>query len=199
VGYKVVLVNLGKSVDDATQKKVTALLGGTSGFFTQVVTAHDAKYNKGTKLTSADIVWTDAVPSVTNTELIVYFVRNASDSVIKHMQGSKGAGTEAGITFPDVGTPVGSEVYVQEANKGTDLSGDLAAITFHEAMHNKLRWGDAKLHGKDGGGGLAAATISSTTTLTATNIDIMAQHLADNVPQWADGVTEYANPLNGHI
>jgi len=199
MGYKVVCVNLGKAVDDATQKKVTALLGGTDGFFTQVVKLHDEKYNKGTKLTTADIVWTDSQPSVTTTELVIYFVRNASDSVVKHMQNAKGPGTEAGITFPDAGSPVGSEVYVQEANKGTNLSGDLAAIAFHEAMHNKLRWGDAKLHGKDGGGGLAAATINHETKLTATNKDIMAQHLADTVPQWTDGVTSYNDPMNNHL
>jgi len=199
MGYKVALVNLGKSVDDTTQKAVTALLGGTDGFFTQVVKTYDEKYNKGTKLTTADVYWTDATPTVSSTELVIYFVRNSSDSVIKHMAGSKGAGTDAGVTFPDVGSPVGSEVYVAEAKKGTNLAGDLAAVAFHEAMHNKLRWGDAKLHGKDGGGGLASSSVSAESKLTDTNKDNMAKHLADSVPQWTDGVTSYSDPLNGHI
>lgn len=179
MGYKVALVNLGKSVDDTTQKKVTSLLGTPSGFFETVVKKYDSDFNKGTAYGSADVYWTDTTPTVANHELIIYFVRNVGDSVVKHMSGvTAPSGKVAGMTAPDVGTPVGSEVFVSEAKD----AGDLAAIAFHEAMHNKLRWNDVKLHGKDGGGGLASATVDSTTKLTDTNRDLMAKHLADNVP-----------------
>src|SRR4051794_7955102 len=104
MGYKVALVNLGKSVDDTTQKKVTSLLGTPSGFFETVVKKYDSDFNKGTAYGSADVYWTDTTPTVANHELIIYFVRNPSDSVVKHMSGATApTGKVAGMTAPDVG------------------------------------------------------------------------------------------------
>ena len=75
------------------------------------------------------------------------------------------------------------EVYVE----GNMPARRLANIAFHEIMHNKLDVGGtwpADLHGRKGGGGLAAKPTDEWSRLTDVNIRLMSAHLSRNVRQY---------------
>jgi hypothetical protein len=111
-------------------------------------------------------------------ELLVYFMP-ANVSVIKNvpnMNGSPNLSAD-GATAPKSGA---SEVYVKSSDPIF-----LAKLAFHELMHNRLKLGDAELHPQ---GGLAAASISSSTPLTTANIEAMARVISDPIAQWTEGI-----------
>jgi len=82
-----------------------------------------------------------------------------------------------GATAPNSGA---SEVYVKSSDPIF-----LAKLAFHELMHNRLKLGDAELHSQ---GGLASGNISSSTPLTAANIEAMARVIKDPIAQWTEGI-----------
>lgn len=201
--YKVYLVELGNCINDkGVSSQIAAKL---KGYFDTVVQQYDAKYvGKGTPLGSSDVTWITSMPTVGTTELLVYFVGNSSNSVVKHMAGFGKTGSSDGLTNPDSGTPVGSEAYTSAANSSNTKGAALAALAFHECMHNKLRWGDTRLHGLNattpaGGTGLSNSPIDPSFKLTPLEADTMAKHLLDLVAQWTDGINAWNDPLNGHL
>jgi hypothetical protein len=60
----------------------------------------------------------------------------------------------------------------------------LAALAFHEGMHNRLLLGQA-LHNRTG---MAEATVTPSTVVTPENASQMAAALKTRVTQWPDGV-----------
>ncbi len=75
---------------------------------------------------------------------------------------------------------VGSEIYLTNLKSVRDRS----LILYHEAMHNVLRKGDAKLHGM---GGLASEGINEDTERKKSNDKKMGQGIGNMAKQWEGG------------
>lgn len=199
MSFKVQLVSLGNAVDSATQASCTTAL---KKYFDDVVAEYDSKYvGKGSKFVDSDVSWVSSLSNVGATDIVIYFVKYSSDSVAKDFNSAVN-GSGNGVTFPTTGSPVVSEVYATNAAGKTDVGAALAALAFHESMHNKLRMDDATLHGLNGrngaGSGLSSDPISATYALTAPEKTEMAKHLNDKVAQWTGGIDAWSNPSNGH-
>jgi hypothetical protein len=111
-------------------------------------------------------------------ELLVYFMP-AGKSVVKNVPNlNKPVDLNAGGTT--VHLAGASEVYVK-----SDDAVLLAKLAFHELMHNRLKLGDDQLHPQ---GGLAAASISPSTTLNDRNIKSMQAALNTPITQWTAGI-----------
>jgi hypothetical protein len=143
----------------------------------------------------ARVQWTKTVPPVKPWELLVYFLKYRSDSlIVSRFKQKENLDNTNGFTKP---VPAGvktttSEVYV--AGWEND-SRSLANLAFHELMHNKLQLGDYALHNGIDGTGLAVETITPTSALSQRNVDIMAANLRDIVPQWTEGYTLFFDPM----
>lgn len=170
-----------------------APLGGhglTSQEQTDIQTKLTTWFNQianGTSYGTATVSWITAAPSsIGGHELLVYFVRDALDSIIASMPGGR-SGSGDGITVWS-NNLTGSEVYVLSSRQY------LAEMAFHELMHNKLHQNDATLHAKDG---LAHIPVTAGTTPSPANITEMRNALSTSQPQWTGGWNAYNDPLRG--
>ena len=136
-----------------------------------------------TSFASSDYWWDKPASQIASNEVLIYFVRNKDDSIVKQAWASANPGGAAGYTYINGSDGNISEIYVETAisqlSGGGDLTRGLAVLAFHELMHNKLRLGNA-LHSH---GGAAAAAVSNETKLTAKNISAMAKALDKRVKQ----------------
>jgi hypothetical protein len=136
-----------------------------------------------TSYSTSDYWWNSAAGDVRSGEVLIYFLTERSDSLVRQVQSGAGLG-QAGTTLIRTAGNI-SEVYVKESlaamGGGSTIARGLAVLAFHEAMHNKLRLGNS-LH-STGGGGVAATTIYADSELKQRNIDLMARALATAVPQ----------------
>lgn len=111
--------------------------------------------------------------------LVLHFVENvASSYVLQKLPGKPIASKDGGFTRTQNGT-TGSEFYKFVDFDGTVSqvrASGMAALAFHEAMHNKTGWDNNKLHGPDGGGGVATSPAGH--TLTTKNRSIMQTAMA---------------------
>jgi hypothetical protein len=185
--YVVHLVKLGDfSVEEGYRNQLTNTLrdlvssvirdGGNSGL--------------SERFDSVRVAWGTTCPNVAAHEVLIYVVQGQLDSVV---------GPNFGHGFPEAhgftawnGNGTGSEIYL--ANRGAPL---MARIAFHELMHNKLHWEGTRLHGSEGGGGLAQETVNESTQLTDANKTLMAGVLGNDRPQWTGGCDYYNDPLRG--
>jgi hypothetical protein len=144
------------------------------------------------------IRWVDAPPAMQPDELLVYFVEDWGHSVVRHAPGNTLFDLGTGGTTR-TGSPAASEVYITEnPSIGVPYLRNpevLAAVAFHECLHNKLDFDDA-LHayslGRAAGGiGLAAASVGPQTPLTHQNVEMMAAALSSPRPQWTGGWLAY--------
>ena len=118
-------------------------------------------------------------------ELLIY-VCPFGTSVVQKMPGAQKdswpsltGSTHHGVT--EIRAVTGSEVWV----KTSDIE-VLAALIFHEAMHNKLQLGQA-LHTQFNPRSLSSASITLPASPTAPEVSAMAAALKKPVQQWADG------------
>lgn len=119
-------------------------------------------------------------------ELCLYMVPDSERSVVgKHFMGydtADLAGSDGLTEGKMVGgrLVVGSEIYLSNLTTVRQRS----LILYHEAMHNVLRKGDAKLHSM---GGLAGAEINEDTKRKASNDKKMGQAIGNMAAQWEGG------------
>lgn len=138
--------------------------------------------------TTAIVSWVNSAPSsISDTELLVYFVASSFDSVVRALPGGGRAGSNDGFTAW-AGGLTASEVYVSSSRTY------LAELAFHELMHNKLHLDDAALHSRDG---LARFPLNPGTNPSTTNISQMRAALNNRHPQWTGGWTAANDPLAG--
>ncbi|WP_238273038.1 hypothetical protein [Methylobacterium cerastii] len=128
-------------------------------------------------------------PQAKKHELIMYYMKRTPHIVenIKHDNLPPTHETSTGFTKWN-SKEHGSDM---EASSAMD-SRDIANITFHEFMHQKLHLSD-KLHTKDG---LAGDVNSS---LSEDNIKLMAAKLMANHPQWTGGFAILEARKNGDV
>ena len=117
--------------------------------------------------------------TVSDTELLIYFVDGPSSSLVHRIRPSASLGP-AGTTHISTAGNL-SEVYLSAIAGQSNPVRALAVLAFHEAMHNLLKQG-VGLHGS-GGMGLAAATVYATTQLTSRNKQLMAPAMGTRIPQ----------------
>jgi hypothetical protein len=98
--------------------------------------------------------------------------------------GSTGVG---GLTAWSTAKGTGSEVYTYSA-----MPADVANLIFHEALHNKLHYGDTQLHQQ---GGLAGSPVNP--PQRRSDVALMRQGLPLTRPQWLGGWAAFNDPLRG--
>jgi hypothetical protein len=139
------------------------------------------------------VAFIPAVPTPTAHDLIIYFVPSEISIVSQFAGRPRNPITDDGDGFTAIKTSTSggvttasaaSEVYLNTTN-----AKQLAALAFHEAMHNRLALGD-RLHARDG---MAQATVTPDTSVTPANASQMAAGFARSVKQWPDGVLQLVN------
>jgi hypothetical protein len=126
---------------------------------------------------SATVTWGTAAGTEA---LVLHFVENVSSSyVMQKLPGKPIASKDGGFTRTQNGT-TGSEFYKFVDNGDGTFSqvraSGMAFLALHEAMHNKTGWDNNKLHGPDGGAGVASSPAGH--TLTDKNKSIMQAAMA---------------------
>lgn len=144
------------------------------------------KTAQGTKYDYSFVQFPQYVVSPQPHELIIY-VCAYEHSVLQHMPGANSktfpnpaTSSHKGVTVN--GQPTASEIYVKNSN--ADL---IAALIFHEAMHNKLQMTDAQLHNGFSGCSLSCGMIRAPASPSSAESKAMSAALNNSVPQWADG------------
>jgi hypothetical protein len=183
MAYNVYLCDiLGDATENSTRLQINIIL---QDYFTRVTA--------GTSFAPALVRWLADKPQIAANELLIYFMPS-TNSIISVGKGGALSSTFAfgshwGYTDVIQGRTA-SEVYARTKNARV-----LANLAFHEAMHNKLRLDNRRLHNGDGLGGSpfvdagdVGGLVTDTTPLTPTNIAAMAAALGNPVPQWTDGI-----------
>jgi hypothetical protein len=138
------------------------------------------------------VAFIPAVPSPTPFDLLIYFVPTEISIVSQFAGRSRNPLLDDGDGFTSIKTATAngvttasaaSEVYTKTLSAKV-----LAALAFHEGMHNRLAVGQA-LHGKNG---MAQATVDDSTIVTDENANDMAAAFRTRVTQWPDGVAPLA-------
>ena len=112
--------------------------------------------------------------------LVLHFVENVSSSyVMQKLPGKPIASRDGGFTRTQNDT-TGSEFYkfvdFGDGKLSQVRASGMAFLALHEGMHNKTGWDNTKLHGADGGGGVAASPAGH--SLTDKNKSIMQTAMA---------------------
>ena len=124
--------------------------------------------------------WSYRAAHVQAHDVVVYFVLDRSQSVLRRKLGIEPpGGVGGGFTFFDGGVTL-SEVYVE----GSMPARRLANVAFHEVMHNKLKLGN-EMHTL---GGVAASPTQERAILSAEGIRRMSAALFRTVPQYTKGM-----------
>jgi len=157
--FSVTLVDHTGSPDQFTQ----LILHPLQDLFTQVFA--------GTSDT-ATVSWGAASPG---DSLVLHFVEDIANSYISQkLPGSAIRPDDGGFTRTQ-GKVTGSEFYKftvsRDGTRSQLRAHGMSRLAFHESMHNKTGWSNEKLHGADGGGGLASSPPGH--ALTETNKTVM--------------------------
>ena len=156
-------------------------------YFSRIVSKHgDVK--------SAMVQWTSRPPPLSDHDLLLYFVVDPDDTVVKTGLGSPNS-IEAdanGHTVRRLSDGLtGSEAYFSGRQNEPVM---LAKLAFHELFHNVTQMDD-ELHGK-AGLGLGRKKILSGTQLTDGDVNLMVAHLTTTKrSQWKDGFSHYHDPF----
>ncbi|MFN7930968.1 MAG: hypothetical protein U0Y68_24185 [Blastocatellia bacterium] len=170
--YNVFLANLGNALTQEQRDQVRTTL---QGWFGQIANTDGAM-----------VQWVTSAPTISDHELLIYFVPSEMNSVARSLPGYSGsAGSGDGFTVW-AGNLSTSEVYVSRSR------GWLAEIAFHECLHNKLHLGDRDLHALDG---LARVPVVAGSQPSANNITRMRRALTNRHTQWTGGWGAYSDPL----
>jgi hypothetical protein len=119
-------------------------------------------------------------------ELMVY-ICDYDQSVVQFAPGAAGViqdpstSPHKGVTL--IGPPAASEVYLKNTNPLM-----IAALIFHELMHNKLQSGNS-MHGNFSNAQMSAAMMTASADLAPSPEEsaAMAKALKNRVLQWTDG------------
>jgi hypothetical protein len=134
------------------------------------------------------VAFIPAVPSPTPFDLLIYFVPTEISIVSQFNGGPRNPLTDDGDGFTAIKTrtvngvttkSAASEVYTKTLDPAV-----LAALAFHEGMHNRLAIGNG-MHTRTG---MAQAAVGAGTQVTDENAIQMAAALGTPVTQWPDGV-----------
>jgi len=153
------------------------------------------------KFDSANVAWAKSPPTLGDHDLIVYFVRDRLDTIVKPGINPKAvlAKDLAGVTLWQTGTGLtASEVYLYGHLEDSEF---LARMAFHELMHN-VSWTGDDLHGMKQYSKkpmcLSAERLLASTALCDGDIQFMADHLTTGKrKQWDGAFTAYNDPLRG--
>ncbi|HET7544396.1 MAG TPA: hypothetical protein VFK05_31210 [Polyangiaceae bacterium] len=138
-----------------------------------------------TKYDAVSVHSTMTAPALRPTDLLVYVLPSASANVVATaFRTPSGVG---GTTAWNSEKGTGSEVYTYNSDPD-----NVANLIFHEALHNKLHWDDARLHAQ---GGLAGSPVHPPETKS--DIALMRQGIAMTRPQWMGGWAAVNDPLRG--
>jgi hypothetical protein len=130
-----------------------------------------------------NVAMVDKPPALTRRDVLVYVVPSSMDSVVAHRFKCSTDGNGAtGWTSAETA----SEIYLS----GIRDSSALARLIFHEILHNKLHYSDAKLHPL---GGLAGNPIGD--HLTTRNKQLMQTAFQKAQTQWTGGFASTNDPL----
>jgi hypothetical protein len=139
------------------------------------------------------VAFIPAIPSPTPFDLLIYFVPTEVSIVAQFAGRSRNPLLDDGDGFTFIKTvtaggvttaSAASEVYTKTLDAKV-----LAALAFHEGMHNRLVLGQA-LHNR---GGMAQEVVSDSTTVSNENATQMAAAFGTRVTQWPDGVAPLVN------
>jgi hypothetical protein len=163
-------------------------------FFTKVVKVSG-------KFDGATVEWKKSAPTLGAHDLLVYFVRDYRDTVVKPAINPKATISKdsAGVTMWQTHTGLtASEVYLYGHLEDSEF---LARMAFHELMHNVSWKGDGlhlmKQHGKKTMC-LSAERIIASTALCDGDIQFVADHLTTGKRKpWDGGFSVYNDPLRG--
>ena len=130
------------------------------------------------------VAFIPATPTPTTSDILIYFAPIEFSIVASFAGKARDPILDDGDGFTSINPstrPVSaaSEVYTKTLD-----SKILAALAFHEAMHNKLTIGQ-DLHKRDG---MAQAVVTPTTEVSALNASQMAAAFRNPVAQWTAGV-----------
>lgn len=115
-------------------------------------------------------------PKLLPQDILIYVLPNKPSGIVGSHFGVNSGGPDGHTAWGADG--IGSEVYKRSWNPRM-----LARLAYHEAMHNKLKKGDA-MHSH---GGLAGSPIYEDTKDTQANIKRFAEALGKNRHQWTGG------------
>jgi hypothetical protein len=152
----------------ATPRLQQAILSGLQSLFNQVFenTSDNASVSWGAGTASDSIV--------------IHLVDDIANSYIEQKMPGRTIRGDAGGHTRTSGNVTGSEIYLHMVigNRRTMSRDDgYAKLAFHEALHNQFpAWSNAKMHGPDGGNGLALSPPQL--PLTPENKSLMRQGLA---------------------
>jgi hypothetical protein len=183
--YETLQYLYGEIPDRALKIDYAAIRSTLQAFFDKVI--------KQTSFSDCWVQWCSAPPgAIQPNELLVYFVRSSRSTLTPGFGFSGTLGFDGTTTWKTGGGEALSEVYV---SRFRDDPKTLAALAFHELMHNKLRLGKS-LHGK---GGLANEEVTAATSLTESNIKLIVGKLAAKAPQWIGSWKYASDPLSGYF
>lgn len=177
------LADLPKSIEAETATGIKTTL---QGYFDTTVSAQKLG-------ASVSVVWSNSAPTLTGSDLLCYFVRSYSDSIIAGgmVKGQTASKDDAGLTLYTTAKVAGSEVYINKVVKPAHA----ARLALHELMHNMALTGNA-MHKP--GMSIGAATVMDDAALSEADQKWIAKHLiATRRTQWADGYSAYNDPLRG--
>lgn len=139
---------------------------------------------------------TASSPIMQDWELLIYVLPSPLEGLVGvHFAQTWGGPNVGGQTGWNNNSPlVGSEVYASAVSGGTQ---GLADVIFHEAMHNKLRWGDNQLHNSlpSQPGGLRRSPMQP--PLSQGDIALMRPKISVKRPQWLGGWRAASDPIHG--
>ena len=131
---------------------------------------------------------------VLSTQLLVYLVPSHTESVARKFAATEKQKLELGV---DGTTAIGqslvcSEVYVRQKSPS-----DIALIVAHEALHNKLRLDNVRLHTGKPRGSLAAEETGP--QLTPADKELLSRAVKAHSEQWLGGwdSAQSNDPLDG--
>jgi len=127
-------------------------------------------------------------------DALVYVIPDAERTLVaEHFEAAPGAtGLTAWRASPN---ETGSEVYANlSGGSSVAHARALADIVYHELLHNRTHWSDARLH-NHASRGLARSPVAP--PATEGNHRLMADHLAAPRPQWTGGFALAHDPLRG--
>ena len=145
---------------------------------------------RGTRQGSSQVHTTVSATAVAENELLVYVLPSSSSSIFRRLY----PGIELGQTGSTGLTSAGmlSEIYFDRLEGDVNRPRLLAAIIFHEWMHNKLDSNPDAMTVRDihtdGGAGLASVPVRSDTVLTEENIRLMRSTLGKREPQYTAAI-----------
>lgn len=162
--------------------------GALARLFGQVVDKHKLE-------ASILVTFTEEAPVARGKDLVCYFVRHYTDSVVAggFIRDATADKDDGGLTLFKSDKTVASEVYHQKVQK----SDDAARLVLHELMHNMALAGQ-RMH--QPGMAIGAAKVMQGASLSPADMKWIATHLLRTArTQWLGGYALYKDPLRGAL